>query len=213
MADLIHLPPGVGVDDAIVILNRVALAKVFIVTGPARPDGLRVRGRRGEIQTLLIIDDSARIAVDAVPCILCPFVTAICRADNLRRDVADNGGGGCQSVSGYRSDACDTEAAVQVFPLDASIIRSGSAPTIPGHAFGVRRSQGAGLTCCIRAVVVAVSTANIVDSSGLAGLPDGNGINRRLLEIKQFPNLLSTEDGRTRRQCDGACAGAGVHLH
>ena len=77
MADLIHLSPGVGVDNAIVILNRVALAKVFIVSCPARPDGLRVRSGRGEVKALLVVNNRARVAADAVPGVFCPLVTRL----------------------------------------------------------------------------------------------------------------------------------------
>ncbi len=115
MADLIHLSPGVGVDDAIVILNRVILAEVLIVAGPARPDRLWVRGGRGEIQALLIVNNRARVAVDTIPCVPCPLVAAIHRS------------GSSQAVAGNRGDARNAESAVQIFPLDTGI----AAPSIP----------------------------------------------------------------------------------
>ncbi len=63
---LIYLSPGVGVNNQIVILNRVVLSKIFIVIILTRPDGgLRVRGRRGKVQSLLVVNNG-RVAVNAV---------------------------------------------------------------------------------------------------------------------------------------------------
>lgn len=129
VADLINLTPGIGVDNSVVILRRIAFAKILIIPSTAGPDSLRERCRCGEVKTLLIINNRARITVNTVPGIFSPFIAGIILANDLRRDIG-NHLSSCSSAI-YSSYTGNAKTTVQILPLNASIIITGSAPAIP----------------------------------------------------------------------------------
>ena len=137
MANFVNLPASVGINDPVIVLRRVTLAEVFIVTGTAGPDGLRIRRGCSEVQPLLVVDNCRRITIDAVPRIARPLVAGLVSTDNVLRDTRNHISGCSQPVTGDGSDPHNAKATMQVFPLHAGIIIAGSAPAIPRHTFGV----------------------------------------------------------------------------